>query len=130
MDINTCFETTNYYHTIALYSHLVPTALALFLSIYALIKTHFSKLSIIFFLFTSAFSLWLIGDVIIWTTKNYFYVYALWSWLDYVNIVFFVLGAYFFGILARVKISLVEKIIYVLICALAFYQEACSVQDN
>jgi signal transduction histidine kinase len=119
--MNTCFETTSHYHTIAYYSHIIPVILALFLSVYALIKTRFSKLSIIFFLFTFSFSLWLAGDVVIWTTQNYHYVYSLWSWLDYVNIVFFALGAYFFGVLARGNISTIEKLIILLVCAPAFY---------
>ena len=52
MDINTCFETTKQYHTIAYYSHLVPVRLALFLSAYAVLKTKLSKLAIGFFSFT------------------------------------------------------------------------------
>jgi len=120
MDINTCFETTNYYHTIAYYSHVVPTILALFISIYALIKTKYSKLSISFFAFTFGFSLWLIGNLIDWVSPNYNIVYFTWSWLDFINIVFFVFGAYFFGILARGKISNLEKAILFSICIPAF----------
>lgn len=120
MDINTCFETTNSYHTIAYYSHIVPTVLALFLSTYALFKTRYSKLAVSFFVFTLGFALWLVGDLFPWTSPNYNYVYFTWSWLDYVNIVFFALGAYFFGILAREQITNWEKAILVGVCVPAF----------
>lgn len=120
MDINTCFETTRYYHTIAYYSHIVPTLLALFLSTYLLVRTRFSKISIVFFLFTAGFSLWLIGSLINWVSPNYNIVYFAWSSLDYINIVFFALGAYFFGVLAREKIFIWEKLIIVAVCIPAF----------
>ncbi|HRH22522.1 MAG TPA: ATP-binding protein [Candidatus Paceibacterota bacterium] len=142
MDINTCFETTKQYHTIAYYSHLVPVILALFLSAYAVFKTKFSKLAIGFFAFTLSFSLWLIGDIFPWVSSNYNLVYFTWSWLDYVNVLFFVLGVYFFGILARGKISLLEK--YILLTLIIpsffftitgnsvvdFYHPACEATNN
>lgn len=142
MDINTCFETTNAYHAIAYYSHLLPTALALFLSIYALIRTRGSKLSVAFFAFTFGFSLWLIGDVFTWTSPNYDVVYFTWSWLDAINIVFFSLGAYFFGLLTRDRVSVWEKIVLFALCVPAFvitaidqslidfYQPVCEATEN
>jgi signal transduction histidine kinase len=142
MDINTCFETTNTYHTIAYYSHIVPTVLALFLSTYALFKTRYSKLAVAFFVFTLGFALWLLGDIFPWTSDNYGYVYFTWSWLDYVNIVFFALGAYFFGILARDRITNWEKALLVAICLpalvitvtgdslLEFNQPVCEAVEN
>lgn len=120
MDINTCFETTFTSHTIAYYSHLVPIALALFLSVYSLIKAKFSRLSLIFFAFAFSFSLWLVGDLVDWTSSNYFWVYFTWSWLDFVNVVFFVLGAYFFGLLARGRVSNWEKVVFLALCTPAF----------
>lgn len=120
IDINTCFETTSYYHTLAYYSHLVPVFIALFLSFYVFWKTEYSKISRIFLLFTLSFSLWLVGDVIIWTTQKYFTIYFIWSWLDYVNTVFFVLGSYFFGVLVRGEVSKLEKIIFLALCVPAF----------
>lgn len=116
MDINTCFETTNYYHLIAYYSHLLPAALAIFLSSYTLFKTQLSKLSVLFFAFTVGFSLWLIGDLIIWVHSDYNLVYFMWSWLDHVNVVFYALGAYFFSVLARGSISRIEKTILLIAC--------------
>lgn len=121
MDLNTCFETTRSYHTIASYSHLVPAALGLFLSGYAFFKTNFSKLSIAFLAFTASFSLWLIGDVIIWTSRNYDLVVFFWSWLDFVNIVFFVTGAYFFALLGRERITIAETLVLVGLCIPAFF---------
>lgn len=120
MDINTCYETTSFYHTIAYYSHLVPVALALFLSVYALFKTRASKLAITFFAFTLGFSTWLIGDLVTWTSQNYYAIYFTWSWLDFVNIVFFVLGAYFFGVLSKGSLATWEKWALILITVPAF----------
>jgi len=120
MDINTCYELTKDIRTIAYYSHFVPVALALFLSTYAVVKTKFSRLALAFFAFTFSFSLWLIGDIFPWGSSNYALVYFTWSWLDFINIVFFAFGAYFFGILARGKITLWEQALLVLICVPAF----------
>ncbi len=120
MDINTCFETTSYYHTIAYYSHLIPVAIAFFLAIYALIKTKFATIAIIFLFFVSAVSLWLLNDVIIWTVPNYFYVVFFWSWIDYINVIFFVLAVYFFGTLTRGEITKAEKITLLALCVPAF----------
>jgi signal transduction histidine kinase len=121
MDVNTCFETTSASHTIAYYSHLVPIALGLFMAFFALDRSKFSRLSVAFFFFVAAFSLWLIGDLFPWTSQDYNLVYFTWSWLDFINIVFFVLGAYFFGILARGRISLWEKLALVALCLPPFW---------
>lgn len=121
MDVNTCFETTNYYHTVAYYSHLVPVALALFMALFALDRTKFSRLAVAFFLFVAGFSLWLIGDLFPWTSPDYDIVYFSWSWLDFINIVFFVLGAYFFGVLARGKVTIWEKLAMLALCLPPFW---------
>ncbi len=105
---------------IAYYSHIIPVILALFLGIYVVLKTKFSKLSTIFLGFSVCFSLWLIGDLIAWVSPNYFLVYFTWSWLDYVNIAFFVFGTYFFGVLARGRISVLEKVILIGVSIPAF----------
>ncbi len=104
----------------AYYSHLIPVAIALLLSVYSLLKTKFSKLAVFFFLFTFSFSIWLIGDLITWVTPAYPPIIFVWSWLDFSNIVFFVLGAYFFSALAQDKISNWKKVIYILLCIPAF----------
>lgn len=142
MDLNTCYETTNAYHAIAYYSHIIPVAISLFLSGYALFRTKFSKLSILFFGFTFTFSLWLLGSLVTWVTPNYDLVYFFWSWLDYINVVFFALGAYFFCVLARGQLSLVEKIVILAVSAPAlwmtvtgnsvtdFFQPWCEATEN
>ncbi len=128
--------------SIAYYSHLVPIVIALFLGFFTLKKTNSSKLSVVFCLFTMAFSLWLFGDLITWTTASYGPIIFVWSWLDYLNIVFFALGTYFFVLLARDGLSSFEKIIMLLVCAPAFllsiggysvgdfYQPACEVIED
>lgn len=120
MDLNTCYETTSFYHTIAYYSHFIPVAIALFLGIYAAYKTKFSKLAVIFCLFSVSFSIWLLNDVILWTSQDYFKIVFFWSWIDYINVVFFVLAVFFFGVLARGKITIAEKIILGILCVPAF----------
>jgi signal transduction histidine kinase len=121
MDLNTCFETTNVYHTAAYYSHLLPAVIAIFLGFYALIKTRYSKLSVAFLFFTLAVTAWLLNDVILWTVPNYYYVAFFWSWIDFTNVLFFVLAAFFFGLLARDKISVVEKVILIALCLPALF---------
>jgi len=142
MNINTCFETTNQYHAIAYYSHLVPIALALFMGIYVLLKTKFSKLSILFFAFTFSFSLWLINDLFLWTSPNYYLIAFFWSWIDYTDVLFFIFGAYFFGALVRGSISRIEKTILILLSiptliftltgntVTAFNQPVCEMLNN
>jgi signal transduction histidine kinase len=101
MDFNTCFATTEYYHTIAYYSHLVPVFIAALLGIFVLFASRFTLLSKIFGLFTFSFCLWLLGDVIIWVGKNYHMINFMWAPLDFINIIFYLLGGYFFIVLIR-----------------------------
>lgn len=103
MDINTCFSTTSEYHKIAYYSHLIPIAIILILGIFTYVRSKRSLLSSIFIFFTISFSLWLIGDVITWTAQDYDLVAFVWAPLDYINIVFYLLGAYFFAVLVTEK---------------------------
>lgn len=120
MDINTCTALTDGIRTIATYSHLVPVAFMVFLGGYAVVKTNYSKVSVVFLLFTLAVSLWLVGDLVLWIVPDYYYVVFFWSWLDHVNVIFFALGAYFFGVLAREMVTIYEKVLIVLICIPAF----------
>ena len=101
MDINTCFATTESYHTIAYYSHLIPVSIALMMAFFVLFKSKFSFLSKVFFMFVSGFCLWLLWDVVIWTNNDYNLITALWAPLDYINILFYLLAAYFFTVLVR-----------------------------
>lgn len=121
MDLNTCFETTNLYHTTAYYSHLLPAAIAIFLAFYTLVRSKYSKLSIAFLFFVLAVAIWLLNDVTLWTVPNYYHVVFFWSWIDFVNVLFFVLAAFFFGTLARGNISIIEKVILVLLCIPALF---------
>lgn len=128
--------------SVAYYSHLIPVAIALLLGFYGLVKAKASELSVVFCLFTVSFSLWLLGDMVTWTTPTYSPIIFAWSWLDHINVVFFALGAYFFAILARGKISNFEKIILILVSVptlilsitggtvTEFYQPACEVIEN
>ena len=143
MDINTCLATTQDYHAIAYYSHLVPVSIAIFLGLFVLFKSKFSLLSKLFFLFILGFSLWLLGDVIIWTNTNYYLVTALWAPLDYINILFYLLAAYFFVVLINGHdISNWQKILLFAISLPAwwitatgqsivdFYQPWCEASNN
>ncbi len=103
MDINTCLATTSSYHKIAYYSHIIPIAIILILGIFTFVRSRRSLLSSIFLLFTISFGLWLLGDVITWTAQDYNLVSFVWAPLDYINIVFFLLGAYFFAVLVTEK---------------------------
>ncbi|MEO5646121.1 MAG: HAMP domain-containing sensor histidine kinase, partial [Candidatus Paceibacterota bacterium] len=119
VDINTCYETTKAYHLIALYSHTIPVFIAVFLGVFAFIKKR-SLLTFIFLVFTLSFSLWLGGDLVDWLSPNYFWVYYTWSWLDFVNVVFFICGAYFYSVLSNNKISAFERYFFILVLLPAF----------
>lgn len=116
MDINTCFETTKDYRTIAFYSHLIPVFITVIVSAFVLIKSKFSLASKTFCLFAAFFCLWLLGDVITWTSSNYNLIAFIWSPLDYINIIFFLLGAYFLIVIANEKdISWLAKVAFFII---------------
>jgi hypothetical protein len=119
VDINTCYETTKAYHTIALYSHSVPIAIAMFLGLFAFFRKR-SPLTIVFLIFVTSFCLWLAGDLVDWLSTNYFFVYYAWSWLDFINIAFFVLGAYFFSLLALGRVTTSEKYFFIGVLIPAF----------
>lgn len=122
MDLNTCFETTNYYHTIAFYTHLLPFIVSSFLGIYLLIKTRYSLLSKIFFVFVTAINVWLIADLVAWTQQDYHLIQFFWSLFDYANIIFFLFGLYFLIVLAQKKdISVMWKILGFILTLPAFY---------
>ncbi|MEQ1561114.1 MAG: HAMP domain-containing sensor histidine kinase [Nitrospira sp.] len=101
MDINTCLTLNPPYVTIAYYSHLIPILISLFLGVFVLVKSKFSYLSKIFFFFNASFCLWLLGDVVTWTQGNYNLISFIWSMLDYINIIFYLLGAYFIVVLVK-----------------------------
>jgi len=93
--INTCELTRGNSGVMAYYSHLIPVVLSMFLAIFVLRKAKFNLFSRVFFAFIFSFSLWLIGDLILWTQNNYFLQYASWAPLVFIELVFFVFGLYF-----------------------------------
>lgn len=101
MDINTCYELTRDVQTIASYTHFVPILISIFLSVYLLVKTKDSLLSQIFFWFVMTVNIWLVSDLVAWTQQNYNIIQFFWSLFDYVNIIFFILGLYFFIVLVQ-----------------------------
>ena len=99
-------------HSLAYYSHLIPIFFSMFLSTLVFLKARKNILSKIFLVFATVFSLWLIGDLIAWTSSNYYLIYASWSLLDYLEIIFYVLGLYFTGVLVnKYDLSLLSKIL-------------------
>lgn len=115
MNINVCqlaegdWQAT---HTLANYTHLIPIAITILLAIFVIVKSKGSLLSKIFIWFSLGFCLWLIGDVILWTNNNYYLITALWAPLDYINILFYLFAAYFFGVMSTDKdLPLWQKII-------------------
>ena len=117
--LNTCFVLTEYIHSVAYYSHLVPVAIAGVLSIIVLSKAR-TPAAIAFSVFCLLFSLWLIADLVLWAGAGYNITFALWSWLDLVNIAFFAVGAYFFALVFRGRIALWELILLASLCVPAF----------
>ncbi|MBI2631360.1 hypothetical protein HYW73_04110 [Candidatus Nomurabacteria bacterium] len=103
---NTCFlsatiDTIN--NNLIYYSHLVPIFFTTFLGLLVFSKAKRTVFSKIFLMFTLVFSLWLLGDLITWISGNYHLIYATWSLLDYIEIVFFVVGFYFATVFIQKK---------------------------
>jgi len=101
--LNTCLATTEGFRDIAGYSHIIPAALSLFLGVFIFIKAKYNLFSKVFLAFVTFFSLWLIGDVIIWTSNDYNLIYSIWSLLVYFEIIFYILAFYFAFIFIREK---------------------------
>jgi hypothetical protein len=99
-------------HKLAYYSHLIPVLLSTALSLLLILKAKQGTLSKIFIAFTTLFSLWLIGDLVTWTSKNYYLIYTTWSFLLYIEIIFYTLGLYFAVVFVKKSdISTIYKII-------------------
>jgi len=80
---------------LAKYSHIIPILFILSLALLVFVKSNKNILSKIFLSFSLVFSVWLIGDLITWTSVNYYLIYTVWSFLLFLEVVFFVLGLYF-----------------------------------
>lgn len=123
--INTCHATTETYRSVAVYSHLVPTIVSVFLALYILFKTKFSFQARVFTVFVTFFSFWLIGDLILWLSTDYNLVVFFWSQLDLTNMIFFSLAAYFFAtIISGKDISIGQKLFLFVITLPGFYVTA------
>ncbi len=97
MQTSTCSATD--YLTIAYYSHLIPLLLVFVISALVIYRSNFALLPRCFGYFAAFFCLWLLGDVIAWTAKDYYLVAFVWAPLDYINILFYLFGAYFYLVL-------------------------------
>jgi len=107
---------------LANYSHIIPVVLSLLLAIFVFFKAKYNLFSKIFLFFVVTFSIWLIGDLILWTTYNYNLIYASWGPLDFLEIIFYILGLYFVLVFTNQKdISIFKKILLILLAIPAFY---------
>lgn len=93
--INTCFATTNEVRTLAYYSHLLPIIVSLLLGTVVLLYAKNRNKAILFFTFVVLLSLWLTGNLVTWVSNNYYLVAGFWSYLDFVNILFYLFILYF-----------------------------------
>ncbi len=120
--LNTCYQTAIQSRAIARYSHFIPIIISLILGIFVFVKSKFNLFSRVFLSFIVVVCLWLLGDVIAWTSDNYNLVYTTWSFLDYLEIVFFVLGLYFAIVsVKKSDISILSKIALFFLTLPAFY---------
>ncbi|MBI5456578.1 HAMP domain-containing histidine kinase [Candidatus Kaiserbacteria bacterium] len=97
MDVNTCLATTEAYRDLALYSHLIPALATFILGLFAYIRAEHRAMALYFLAFSTAFTAWLIADLVVWTANDYNVVAAFWEPLDYIEILFFLL---LFGFIA------------------------------
>lgn len=119
--INTCYIDSSFI-TLAFYSHLIPIFFALGLGFLVFLKAKKSVLSKVFFVFSILFSTWLVGDLVTWTSNNYYLIYASWSTLVYLEILFYVLGFYFASLFVRkTDLALWHKILLFLATLVPFY---------
>ncbi|MCX6757966.1 MAG: ATP-binding protein [Candidatus Nomurabacteria bacterium] len=93
--IKTCDQSTNTVRTIVFYSHLIPIFLSLTLGIFVFIKAKFNLYSKIFLAFVISFCIWLVCDLMAWNANDYRLIYTMWGFLDFIEIVFYILGLYF-----------------------------------
>lgn len=120
--LNTCYQTTNSLRVIASYSHLIPIILSLSLAIFIFIKAKFNLYSKIFLSFVVFFCIWLLGDYIIWISNNFHLIYSIWSFLDFIEIVFYILGLYFVITFIQEKdAKWYTKFLFILSLVIPFY---------
>lgn len=96
--LNTCSQFISSQSGIVLmvkYSHVIPVILSLVLGVFIFVKSKYNYFSKVFFYFVITFSIWLIGDLIVWTLSDYNLIYTVWSFLDFIEILFYVFGIYF-----------------------------------
>lgn len=114
--LNTCYETAKSVRVIANYSHIIPIILSLSLALFIFFKSKFNLFSKIFLSFVISFCIWLVGDLIAWTSNDYHLVYSVWAFLDYIEILFFILGLYFVIAFVNERDTKVyKKIIFIVI---------------
>jgi signal transduction histidine kinase len=99
--INACLFWGSEVRTIVYYSHIIPIVLSVALGVFIFIKARYNLFSKVFLAFIISFSLWLIFDLIAWNASDYNLIYAAWAILDYLEIVFYVLGLYFALVFVR-----------------------------
>ncbi len=95
MDINTCIATTAEVRSLSLYAHVAPALASLTLGWFAFRYAQVRSKAVLFFSFTILFAVWLLADLFVWNTNNYYAVSAVWSTLDYINVLFFLLLSWF-----------------------------------
>ena len=112
-NINTCIiPSYASMRTLAYYSHLIPVFIMILLGILVLVKSKKDLFSKVFLSFIVVFSLWLIGDLITWTSGNYYLIYTVWSVLVCLEIIFYILGLYFTMVFNRkADIKIWQKIL-------------------
>lgn len=107
---------------LANYSHIIPIILSLSLSLFVFFKSKYNLFSKIFLSFVLCFCLWLIGDLITWTSSNYFLIYTVWSFLDYIEILFYILSLYFvLTFIHERDIKWYVKLVFIIILIVPFY---------
>ncbi len=120
--INTCFASTNSVHTVAYYSHLVPILASVILLIFIYKNSTLKLATNVFSLFVFSFSIWLMADLVLWVSQDYYLVHFLWSLVDYINLVFVLLSLYLFCVIVTGKdLSFFAKMTLFIIHLPAFF---------
>lgn len=121
--VNWCkyfLDTQEALNSVAYYTHLVPIFILTLIGVYLFRKKQ--KESFNFFVFILSFTLWLIGDLIVWTSTNPHLITTFWSVLDFLEITTFLFGLNFFiSLVGKERQSKLISIVLVIVSLPAFY---------
>jgi signal transduction histidine kinase len=84
----------NVYDHLIYYSHLVPLALSLIVGLFVFLNNRKNLINKVLFFLTIAFSIWVLFDLILWSSEKIHYIMFFWSTIVAVELLFYVSALY------------------------------------